>query len=634
MNDQYKEPLLFEEFPPVTGDEWHQVIINDLKGADFDKKLIWKTYEGLSVLPYYRQEDLKELPHLHSFPGEPPYVRGNNPISNQWIIRQDIRHSDPVKANFFAAKAAASGVNALGFDASLISTEEDLGNLLQGINLYNVQVHFYKAISYSDLLETFLHYLEHTNIDKARVNGSFGYNPLNNLIVSATFEKPWAESIAEIGEFLSKVNRELPGFKAITINADLFHNAGSSLVQELGYGLSVAQEYLAGLTDAGIAVDEIVPALMFTFAVGSDYFLEIAKIRAARYLWTKIVEQYHPSDSNSLKMYVHSSTSIWNKTLFDPYVNLLRTTTEAMSAAIAGSEMISVEPFDYTFKEADEFSLRIARNQQIILQHESYLGKIVDPAAGSYYIEKLTDEIARLSWDIFKNTEAAGGFISCFKENIIQQDIERISTQKKVDITTRKTTVLGLNQYPNLQEQMLEKAEFLPGGTSEIQQEIQRIRPSRGAEALEIIRLATEEHGKKTGLQPQVFLFSMGNLAMRKARATFSSNFFGCAGYGIIDNSGFSSVAEGVEACLKVKPDITVICSSDEEYPDLVPLICQQLKNGGYQGTLVLAGYPKDILDQMKSAGISEFIHVRTNLLDALQHFHQLLGISIATTKH
>lgn len=629
MNDLEKDDLLFEEFPPISSEAWHELIIKDLKGADFDKKLIWKPCEGMAIMPYYRQEDLKSLKFLDTLPGESPYVRGNLASSNHWIIRQDFEITDIVKANALALRAIEGGVQAVGLDASDIKTLSQLETLLAGINPETTQIHFIQAHSFPALLDLFLTYLGKNKFDKLKVTGSFNYDPIACLLQKGKFHKSWELHTKDISLLINKVKQEIPGFKALNMSAYLFHNAGSSLIQELAFGLAAANEYLAGLTEKGLTVDDIAQSMMFTFAVGSDYFPEIAKLRAARYLWSHIVEQYRPAEKKSMQMYIHSVNSTWNKTLYDTYVNILRTTTETMSAGIAGSAIINVTPFDKVYKEADDFSLRVARNQQIVLQQESYLGKIVDPGAGSYYIEKLTDEIARLSWDIFKSTEAKGGFISCFHQNIIQSEIEKVSKQKISDIANRKLTLLGTNQYPNLNEEMLEKVVSHHNDNEPVGTEVRPLLISRGAEALENIRLATERHVRITKRKPEVFLFSMGNLAMRKARATFSNNFFGCAGYKIIDNAGFTSVEEGMAACMKVNPAITVICSADEEYAELVPAICDGLKKEGYQGILVLAGYPKDIIDQLKEAGIREFIHARTNLLESLTHFHQLLGITI-----
>ena len=302
---------------------------------------------------------------------------------------------------------------------------------------------------------------------------------------------------------------------------------------------------------------------------------------------------------------------------------MLRTTTETMSAAIAGADSISVAPFDIAFKEADDFSYRIARNQQLLLKEESYLDKIVDPAAGSYYIENLTDSIAQYAWQNFVAIEDKGGFAAAIREGFVQDEIAKTAQQRDMDIATRKTTIIGTNQYPNLTETMnakIEKKEccccHCEKGT-----EIKTIEPYRGAEAFEHLRLATEQSGKR----PKVFLLTYGNLAMRRARSGFATNFFGVAGYEIVDNNGFATAEEGVKAALEQKADIVVLCSSDDEYAEITETACNLLK--GKVKSIVLAGFPKDMVETYKGYGIDEFIHVKTNVLESLTSFQKLFGI-------
>ena len=301
---------------------------------------------------------------------------------------------------------------------------------------------------------------------------------------------------------------------------------------------------------------------------------------------------------------------------------MLRTTTETMSAAIAGADSISVMPFDTTFKEADDFSYRIARNQQLLLKEESYLDKIVDPAAGSYYIENLTDSISQYAWQNFLAIEDKGGFTKAIREGFVQDEIAKTAQQRDMDIATRRTTIIGTNQYPNLTESMNAKIEKHHCCCNcDHADEIKILQPYRGAEAFEHLRLATEQSGKR----PKVFLLTYGNLAMRRARSGFATNFFGVAGYEIVDNNGFASADEGVKAALDQKADIVVLCSSDEEYAEITETACNLLK--GKVKAIVLAGYPKDMVDTYKGYGIDEFIHVKTNVLESLTAFQKLMGI-------
>jgi methylmalonyl-CoA mutase len=306
---------------------------------------------------------------------------------------------------------------------------------------------------------------------------------------------------------------------------------------------------------------------------------------------------------------------------------MLRTTTETMSAAIAGADSITTNPFDIAFKESDSFGYRIGRNQQLLLKEESYMDKIVDPAAGSYYIENLTDSIAQYAWQLFLAAEEQGGFAVAIANGYVQTEIEKTAQQRDMDIATRKTTILGTNQYPNLLEKMGDKITKDSNCSCCCHCDNPAIKPLRlyrGAEAFEKLRLATE----RSGSRPKVFLLTYGNLAMRKARSGFATNFFGVAGYEIIDNPGFKSAEEGVEAALKANADIVVLCSSDDEYAEITQQACQGLK--GKVKSIVLAGFPKDMVDTYKEYGIDEFIHVKTNVLECLTKFQKTFGIGIA----
>ncbi|MCL2413497.1 MAG: methylmalonyl-CoA mutase family protein, partial [Bacteroidales bacterium] len=384
-----------------------------------------------------------------------------------------------------------------------------------------------------------------------------------------------------------------------------------------------ANEYLILLTEAGLNIDEIAERMTLHVAVGSNYFMEIAKIRTARMLWANMLKVHNAKHT---QVFVHASTSKWNKSIYDPNVNMLRTTTESMSAALGGANSIHVDAYDSTYKCADEFSARIARNQQIILKEESYFDKIADPSGGSYYIENLTDAIAQHAWKLFQDTEDAGGFTAALKAGTIQDTIAKTAQQRDLDIANRKTIILGTNQFPNQHETMLDKIEpeCNMSCSCATAGEYKKLHLYRGSEAFEDLRLATERAVKSGKKKPIVFLLTYGNLAMRKARAGFALNFFGCAGYEIIDNAGFKTPEEGANAALSAKADIVVLCSSDDEYPELVNGVCAVLKG---KASICLAGHPGNNLEAFKTAGVSEFIHVRTNLIETLTAFQKQLGI-------
>jgi methylmalonyl-CoA mutase len=627
MDTQDKNEKLFPEFPPVSTKEWEEKINTDLKGADYEKKLIWKTDEGFSVRPYYRSEDLDNLNYLNVLPGETPFVRGIRKENNHWAIRQDIPVETIAEANQIARDAVKKGATAIGFKVKEVTTHKQMNMLLDGIDVTKTGIHFISSRSYPLTLELFIYEITHRGIDASQITGSMNFDAISYLLLHGDFYNSRASNLDEAEYLIQTVHKKLPGFRAITINGSLFSNAGATIVQELAYSLASANEYLNDLTGKGLTIDEVAGKLFFSFGIGSNYFMEIAKLRAARLLWSTLVKQYKPKSEETLKMYIHSSTSRWNKSVYDPYVNMLRTTTEGMSAALGNADSITVLPFDIPFREEDEFSRRIARNQQLILKEEAYLDKIVDPASGSYYIENLTHSIATHAWNRFREIEEKGGFIECIKQGMIQDELAETSRKKEMDIVQRKTVFLGTNQYPNLNEKMLDSIQITAQDNQESSSKYKKIRLHRGAESFENVRLATERYIRKGNKRPSVFLLQIGNLAMRKARAAFTTNFFGCAGYEIIDNQGFATTNDATAAVKVASPNIVVICSSDEEYATLGGPVASDVKKAIPGVQVVVAGYPKDILETLKTAGVDDFIHVRSNVLETLKKFNTQFGI-------
>jgi methylmalonyl-CoA mutase len=637
---------LFGSFPPVTTSEWEARITDDLKGADYQKKLVWKTTDGIDVKPYYRDEDTLNIETINTLPGEYPFVRGIHSGSNDWEIRQDIETDDRTEANLLALDAVNRGATGLGLVAADLETESDVEELIKGIDISKVALHFGAAPSYPALIKLVATNIKSKKLSAVKAKGSFDFDPISYLLLNGDFWKSEKNDLAQVATMIKLGKELLPSMKVINVNGHYFNSAGATMVQELGFSLASGNEYLALATTGGVSVDDAAQRMMFSFGVGSNYFMEIARLRTARLLWSKIVEQYKPADEKSMQMHIHCNTSAWNKTLFDPYVNLLRSTTEAMSAIIGGTQSLNILPFDTFYKDPDEFSNRLARNQQIILKEEVYLDKVIDPAAGSYYIENLTQLIAEAAWKVFLQVEDKGGMIEAVKSGFVQDLVEKSAGLRLEDIANRRLIQLGTNQHPNPNEQMLEKIHFAEEDEMleeeiyadedmEVDEEDDDDAPTKykklvlfgGSDAFDQLRLATEQYVAEGNKKPVVFLLNIGNLAMRKARAMFTTNFFGCAGYEINDNSGFDSIDEGLKAAIASKAEIVVICSSDDEYATLVPEIAKKLKSKNKELILVVAGYPKEIVDTLKQAGVDEFIHVRSNLLQTLESFQEKLGI-------
>ncbi len=611
---------LFTEFPPVAKQEWEDAIIKDLKGADYQKKLVWKTMEGFSVQPYYRAEDLKGLKELGGKAGEFPFVRGTKEHNN-WLIRQDYLVGNNFKAaNALALDGMMKGVTAPGFDLSQTdkALKADIKVLLKDIDLRAVEINF-KGCNDLSILKNFIAIAKESKVKPSAIRASFDYDPLKQLNSTGIYSK--AEATKLLVKALELVE-EFPNITVIGVYSYAFNDAGSTITQELAYGMNMGSEYLCLLQDAGIRTDEVAKRMKFTVSISGNYFMEIAKFRAARLLWANIVKAYGAKKEDSCKIKVHAVTSAWNQTVYDPYVNMLRDTTEAMSGAIGGVDSMEVLPFDHAYKKPGEFSNRIARNVQSLLLDESHFNKVVDPAAGSYYIEELTDAVAKTSWDLFKSIEKAGGYVEAFKAEKIQDSIKETSLKRDSNIATRKDTLLGTNQFPNfteVAEKEVTKKTVTRNATPKKKAGMlgRPLETYRGAMAFEELRFKTDKAAKR----PVAYMVTYGNLAMCRARAQFACNFFAVAGFQVIDNNRFNSPEEGAKAALKAKADIVVACSSDDEYANEVPQIAKII---GKKAIVVVAGDP-ECKDELISKGIENFISVRSNVLETLKAYQNKL---------
>ena len=610
---------LFSDFPHVTTEEWMAKITADLKGADFEKKLVWRTNEGFNVKPFYRREDVEGLSTLNALPGEFPYLRGTK-LDNSWLVRQDISVEDPAEANTKALDILNRGVDSLGFhipgkDVSAAT----VARLLEGICPECVELNFTTCKKHSvELAHILVDYFKSRGCDLAKVRGSINFDPVGKMLVKGVDFTALIATARDMVEALAP----LPQFRGVAVNALLLNNAGAYIYQELGYALAWGAEYLGRLVEAGVDVDKAARSITFNFGISSNYFMEIAKFRAARMLWAEIVKSYNPSCDCAAKMHIHAETSSFNLTVFDSYVNLLRTQTEAMSAAIAGVDSMTVTPFDKAYEAPGEFSERLARNQQLLLKEESHFDKVVDPAAGSYYIENLTVSIAGQAWQLFLDIDARGGFVEAIKANVVQDAVNKSNADRHVAVARRKEILLGTNQYPNFAElsdgkRPLGKHACCSG--HDCRPQFHTLCFDRAASEFEELRLQTEASGRR----PKAFMLTIGNLAMRQARAQFSCNFLACAGYEVVDNLGFDTVEDGIKAALDAKADIVVLCSSDDEYAQYAIPAFRALDG---RAMFVVAGAPA-CMDELKAAGIENFIHVRVNVLDTLREYNAKLGI-------
>ena len=614
---------LFSDFSPVTTEQWMEKVTADLKGADFEKKLVWKTNEGFKVKPFYRKEDLEGLKTTDALPGEFPYLRGNKKDNNEWLVRQEIRVDDVKEANAKALDILNKGIDSLSFHVKAKELNAAyLEMLLEGICAECVELNFSTCQGHVvDLANLLVEYFQKKGYDLNKLHGSINFDYLNKMLVKGK-EKG---RLVDTAKALIAATAALPEYRVINVNALTLNNAGAYIYQELGYALAWGNEYMNQLTEAGIPAATVAKKIKFNFGISSNYFLEIAKFRAGRMLWADIVNSYLAEGDCkcAAQMKIHAETSSFNLTVFDSYVNLLRTQTEAMSAALAGVDSMTVVPFDKAYETPNDFSERLARNQQLLLKEESHFDKVIDPAAGSYYIENLTVSIAKQAWDLFLAVEDEGGFYAAVKAGKVQGAVNASNKARHEAVAKRKEILLGTNQYPNFTELAGEKRPLeavccCGGGHHDTcEKDVPSLNFDRAASEFEALRLQTETSGKR----PKAFMLTIGNLAMRQARAQFSCNFLACAGYEVVDNLGFSTVEEGVEAAVAAKADIVVLCSSDDEYAEYAVPAFKAL-NG--RAMFIVAGAPA-CMDELKAAGIENFIHVRVNVLETLKEYNAKL---------
>ncbi len=463
---------LFSEFPPLTKSDWLNEIQRDLKGKAFES-LIWHTLEGIDVQPIYTRED--------STPFAIPFKQ-----TGEWLIREEVLEQDLSQANARALDALNRGATALAFFVTP-KMDSEMHALLNGIWLEAAPVHFYKPLDDALMvLNLFLNEVRRRNLDAKFIHGSLDVDAVAAFATSGV----WDSNAFERATELVRVAIPFPHFKVLTIRADVYHNAGSSLVQELAFALASSVEYLDALTEQGLSAEDILGSLEVSFAVSTSYFLEIAKFRAARWLFHQLAHAYGASAVPT----IHASSARWNKTIYDAHNNLLRGTVEAMAAATGGADSITVSRFDELYTKPNEFSAHLSRNTSLILRDESHLDKVHDAAKGSHFIESLTESIGNEAWKLFQHIESLGGMLAALRSGFVQSEIRRVREAREKLIMEKKLNFIGVTKSPNAKENIKDKIELPTDSPASLAHatEIEPIMPFRAVEAVELERLRNE----------------------------------------------------------------------------------------------------------------------------------------------
>ncbi|MFA5257805.1 MAG: methylmalonyl-CoA mutase family protein [Opitutales bacterium] len=681
---------LLENFQPHTYEQWREAAEALLKGRPFDKTLRSPMIEGITLEPIYRREDLAQLDLRGELPGMGGRVRGTDAegyIENAWQISQEIPCPSPAEFNKAALYdlsrgqselnipldvATRAGIDAdaascgdVGMGGMSLSTLEDLEKALEGVHLDMIGIFLQAGASGLPLLTLLVALAKKRGMDLSELRGCVESDPLGTLAAEGRLPLSLEAAYREMALATNFAAESAPKLQTIGVSGMPYSNGGASAVDELGYAMATAAEYIRQMGECGLGIDDVAPRIRFTLSIGSNFFMEIAKMRAARLLWSRIVEAFGGSEA-SRSIYIHARGAKWNKSNMDPYTNLLRSTTESFSGAIGGVNGMHTSAFDETFSVPDEFSRRIARNQQVILQEECELTRTIDPAGGSYYVEVLTDQVASKAWELFQKIEALGGMSKALESGAIEEQIGKLRADRYKRIQTRRDELVGVNTYPNASEKMAQvrqpdyealfaersaavkaarksgEIEFCSccscslmdmlidtasegaslgmiadalrcedAGPASIAKPVPQVRASQPYEEL---RTASLAYAAKNGHAPQILQANMGASRSYRIRADWTCSFFQSAGIQMLADEDFKSVEDAVKAAVDKKARVVVITSSDENYATYAIATAQALKALPEPPYVMLAGAVAPENEQAwKDAGIDEYVNVRAN---------------------
>jgi methylmalonyl-CoA mutase len=624
-----KEHLnLNKDFPLPDMAEWKKMVIESLKGGDYDKLMHTRTYEGISLKPIYNPEDIKDISFTDAQPGSSPYQRGNDPLKKLkegWKVAQSHANPDPQALNHELLQALNRGLSMINLrlkhsdDPRGIDIPDAAGfsTILQGIDLKAAPLFIQTDMADNDIFAMLEDHCAKNGIDLSELEGAIGFDPTGEFARKGATDMPldelWQKVLRDVQTRVGKA----PKMAAFIIDGTVYEAAGASGTQELAFVLATAIGYIHGLTAAGMRIDDIAPLMAVKLSLGSNFFMEIAKIRAFRLLWAEMIRAWGGNDE-SQKVWIHGKTAFFNKSTYDIYVNMLRTTTEAFSGVIGGVDSLEVERFDALLTESTEFSRRIARNQQLILAEEAHFGKVIDPAGGCYFVESLTQQLAEQAWSLMQELDGQGGMVRCLREGRIHELIAPVAKARVDAAHTRKDVFVGVNMYANPDDNPPNIPQHeAAAGSKAVKLEKGALPRNRALAGLEALRMNI------SAAKPKVFLLTMGTISEYKARADFASGFFSVGGFEVIPGKGYTEIEDAVKAARESGAKAFCLCSTDDNYENLVAPLCKELGN-----TMILAGYPKDKIDLYSSQGIDIFIHLRANLYDTLSDLAKKLGVN------
>lgn len=624
---KHERILLFDDFPSVSKESWKKEAEKKIAKPESYEDLIWNTEDGIAVEPFYTREEAGDFFLWGTpLPGEFPFVRGTRKKDNSWLLTEEVRVAAPEDAAHVARGAVEGGADSLTFIPGTKLKRGGVETLIEHIDPSRTRVNFALREDPEKVSKFFISSCGKKGIDTRELGGAVFFDPLSQLLTYGSTATPLDKSVEKIAKTIGYLSDAAPGYAAFSVKSSTFKNSGATITQELSFTIAAAVEYLVMLKQRGVDADSACRHLVFSFSTGSSYFAEIAKLRAARALWANVVQQFSPAHTESAKMRIHCRTTTFNKTIYDSHVNILRTALEAMASVIGGTDSLTVEPFDVHYREPDKFSRRVARNIQLLIKNESHLDAVTDPGGGSYHIEKLTQSISQKSLELFQEIERKGGYLECLKSGFIQNAVEDSRKKALSDISRRKKTLIGTNEFPNLLEKMSGHIQKTTPAEKETNGSAPKVAPlaeSRAAQAFEEIRLLSEERAGKAGEAPKIFLLHLSDSPQTVARSVFSMNFFGCGGFEVVDGAENPGIDEGIATALRESPLAVVICGSDKDYEQFAEEAIKRLKNKKTEIKAVVSGGGQSTRKKLAQAGADDFIHAASDVLDMLERYQQ-----------
>ncbi|MFV0296176.1 MAG: methylmalonyl-CoA mutase family protein [Hyphomicrobiaceae bacterium] len=627
MNDTH----LASGFPAPTEQEWMQLVEKALKGGDFEKRLVSRTADGLRIKPLYtRASEIRGRDTAE--PGAAPHLRGFRTASGTpWDIRQICATADPVVANeaildelqggatSILLRIAAPGQTGVGYEQGVMS------RALKDVMLDVCPISLDAGELTPDAAGTLTAIWRTNGVDDGKRKGAFNYDPLGNLAATGALYHP-VDTALKIAADLVAATVPMPGVTALRANGHLWHNAGATEAQELALMLASAVTCLRAAETQGIAPDIALAKIAFTVAADADQFLTIAKLRALRRLVSQVAQACGAGDAVA-QVSVTAETSARMMTRRDPWVNMLRTTIAAAAAAIGGADAITVLPFSWAIGQPDAFARRIARNANHVLIEEAGLGRVSDPAGGSWYVERVTEDLAQEAWRRFQAIEAAGGLARMLANGEAQKDLSGARAARDKLLATGRQPLTGTSAFPRLGDDGV-TAEPWPDASEPGKPNGATAEPlafRRDAAPFEALRDAADAFAARSGAMPKVFLASLGPLAVHTTRTTWMRNFLAVGGVEGVGGEGWTNTADLGAAFAQTGATVACLCSSDETYGELGEAAASVLKAAGAK-TVYLAGRPADQEAGLKAAGVDDFIFAGADMIATLQRVHQQLG--------